>query len=31
MNTANEKEGFEAEWEQASTELEELLEKFGGS
>ena len=31
METANEKEGFELEWEQASTELEELLEKFGGN
>ena len=30
VETANEKEGLEFEWEQASTELEELLEKYGG-
>ena len=29
MTTAHEKEEVETEWEQASTELEELLEKYG--
>ncbi|MCM8537550.1 MAG: ATP-binding cassette domain-containing protein [Lentisphaeraceae bacterium] len=31
METANEKETVEFEWEEASTELEELLEKYGAS
>lgn len=31
MSTAHEKEALEMEWEQASSELEELLAKYGGS
>ena len=31
MQTANEKEALEFDWEQASTELEELLDQFGGN